>query len=147
MCTWQTLTVPLPGSSSYWNAKSQPSSSRWYNEEECLWNDQNETRTDFSPSCWWNRSACPRVCVISILFACVNPTHLSVRSCTGAGTRLVRPPRLRSQSQSRTPLVPPTQTRCFVRSNTGKIAGWKVSTLTRRTSCTSAASSPTAQLD
>lgn len=77
----------------------------------------------------------------------VNPTRLSLRSCTCAGTRLVRPPCPWSQSESRPPLVPPTQTRCFVRSNTGRIAGWKVATLTRRTSCTSAAPSPPALLD
>lgn len=78
----------------------------------------------------WNRSACPRVCVISMSFAYVNRARLSLRGCTERGSRFVSRGRRRSKWVSRSPLIPPSQTRCLGRSNTGRSAGCTVSTLT-----------------
>lgn len=67
----------------------------------------------------WNRSACPRVCVISMSFAYVNRPHLSLRGCTERRSRFVGRGRLRSKWESPSPVIPPSQTRCLGRSNTG----------------------------
>lgn len=67
-----------------------------------------------------NRSACPRVCVISISFAYVNRPRLSLRSCTDGGSPFVSRGCLMSKWESRSPQAPPTQTRCLGRSNTGR---------------------------
>lgn len=68
----------------------------------------------------WNRSACPRVCVISMSFAYVNRPRLLLRGCTERRSRLDSRSSSRSKWERMLPLVPPSQTRCLGRSNTGR---------------------------